>query len=124
MLFFDFVLYLCLYYYIDNIAIWHSVGVPRPPWFRFTSSYWNEILGKPPVVDESSEQTDAMPESEFVESEDDAHLKNLVQTNRCVTIRGLHKTFTNAAGEKINAVSDLSLTMYQDECFCLLGHNG
>ena len=39
-------------------------------------------------------------------------------------IRGLHKSFRDAAGKPINAVSNLSLTMYQDECFCLLGHNG
>jgi len=39
-------------------------------------------------------------------------------------VRGLRKDYTNGAGITVPAVNNLNLTMYEGECFCLLGHNG
>jgi ABC-type multidrug transport system ATPase subunit len=129
MLFLDFWLYLALYYYADSVIPWHNVGVPRKPWFCFTATYWREVMGKPPVITGEVSYADVESQSEasaggLVESEDDAHLKSLVESKKVVIIRNLFKKFWNASGHEITAVNNLSLTMYQDECFCLLGHNG
>ena len=48
MLFLDFWLWLALYYYLDNVATWHDVGVGRSLCFCLTGSYWREIMGKAP----------------------------------------------------------------------------
>merc|ERR1719353_2092300 len=48
----------------------------------------------------------------------------MVANNQCVIVDSLEKSFRDAVGTKIKAVDGLSLKMYQDECFCLLGHNG
>jgi ABC-type Na+ transport system ATPase subunit NatA len=128
MMILDFFLWLGIWYYFDQVVPWHTVGVSRRPWFCFTPSYWREFCGKPPVIldaaDSSESKGNPHTKPEFIESEDDAHLKALVTNHQCVIIDGLEKSFRNAQGELIKAVDGLSLKMYQDECFCLLGHNG
>eukprot|EP00927_Polykrikos_kofoidii_P026284 TRINITY_DN23437_c0_g1_i1.p1 TRINITY_DN23437_c0_g1~~TRINITY_DN23437_c0_g1_i1.p1 ORF type:complete len:1655 (-),score=237.58 TRINITY_DN23437_c0_g1_i1:19-4842(-) len=124
MLFLDFWLYFGLYYYIDNIAFWRSVGVARKPWFLFTQSYWREVCGVASAIPGTNETVGVTMGSEFIESENEPHLRSMLENNRCVTVRNLCKHFFNASGHKFIAVNQLSLTMYQDECFCLLGHNG
>jgi len=126
-LFLDFWFWLFIYYYFDQIVPWHGVGVPRRPWFCCLGAYWREVSGKPPLVGEATAVEDrgnAMTKPEYIEKEDDPHLLQMVQNNQTVEINNLTKHFANAAGQKIKAVDGLSFKMYQDECFCLLGHNG
>jgi len=40
--------------------------------------------------------------------------------NDCLKIKNLGKVYPNGK----RAVNNLSLTMYRDQIFCLLGHNG
>lgn len=127
-LFFDFWVWLGIYYYFDQIVPWHNVGVARKPWFCCLGSYWREFFGKPPMVGEAFEvdmkRQNSGTRPEFIENEDDEHLKRMVANNQCVIVDSLEKSFRDAVGTKIKAVDGLSLKMYQDECFCLLGHNG
>jgi ABC-type multidrug transport system ATPase subunit len=125
-MFFDFWLWLAIYYYFDQIVPWHNVGVARKPWFCCLGSYWREFCGKPPLVGEAISASVGNPHTkpEFIEEEDDEHLKRMLANNQSVIVDGLEKHFFNAGGARIKAVDGLSLKMYQDECFCLLGHNG
>jgi ATP-binding cassette, subfamily A (ABC1), member 3 len=47
-------------------------------------------------------------------------LRNLESKGNCLKLDGLGKTYPSG---KV-AVKDLSLSMYQDQIFVLLGHNG
>ncbi|CAE8744011.1 unnamed protein product [Polarella glacialis] len=127
----SFCFWLAIYYYADQVVPWHEVGVPRSPWFCVQPSYWRQLLGLAPKVEASAgpsgaeELKDSEVENlEFVEDDPDPRLAQMISENKCVLVKNLTKTFTNARGLKVNAVQNLNLTMYEGECFCLLGHNG
>ena len=61
---------------------------------------------------------------ELFEPEDGEGLRRLRAADRVVSVEGLRKVYANGAGAEVRAVDGLSLTMYEGECFCLLGHNG
>lgn len=50
-------------------------------------------------------------------------LQDLARAGRCVSVRGLTKSFNTPDGVKV-AVDNLDLDMYEGQIFCLLGHNG
>ena len=110
-LFLDVVPYLGLYYCFDNVVPYHGVGAPRKPWFLCLGGYWREATGRPPIVEQTNGKAgpgDAQL-SEYREAEDELHLEDLVQQNKCVLVRNLNKSFANASGEKFMAVDNLSL---------------
>jgi ABC-type multidrug transport system ATPase subunit len=58
----------------------------------------------------------------FFEETDNQH-REMESNNQCVVVRDLVKTF-HAHGLTTYAVQGLSMTLYEGEIFCLLGHNG
>jgi ABC-type multidrug transport system fused ATPase/permease subunit len=52
-------------------------------------------------------------------------LKQQIQEEKCITIRGLRKVFKSQSGgdDKV-AVKNLDMEMFQNQCTVLLGHNG
>eukprot|EP00931_Biecheleriopsis_adriatica_P026503 TRINITY_DN16131_c0_g1_i3.p1 TRINITY_DN16131_c0_g1~~TRINITY_DN16131_c0_g1_i3.p1 ORF type:complete len:1463 (-),score=263.39 TRINITY_DN16131_c0_g1_i3:88-4389(-) len=125
-LFLSFWFWLFIYYYADQVLPWHDVGVPRKPWFLFLPAYWREVFGMKalPISTEADTGFSPSAASDMVEDESDPAHVQLIDEDRCVVVRSLNKTFTNLRGAKVQAVHDLNLTMYEGECFCLLGHNG
>lgn len=126
----DFLLYMVLYLYLEQV-IQHDIGLARPWYFPLDPSFWREMFEKQsdtvlPPLQESSDQEDAndMKNASLFEEEDAEQLHELRRRQLVVSVRGLRKEFKNASGATIRAVDGLSLTMYQGECFCLLGHNG
>mmetsp|Transcript_45107 Transcript_45107/g.130239 ORF Transcript_45107/g.130239 Transcript_45107/m.130239 type:complete len:2061 (+) Transcript_45107:77-6259(+) len=129
-----FVLYMLLYLYLDKV-MQHDVGVAQPWYFPLQPSFWRELFGLPPPAaagagDTHAEATGSNSGAEqgfgdaYFEEEGSEQLRNLRARKLVVSVRDLKKEFRNAAGVKVKAVDGLNLTMYQGECFCLLGHNG
>ena len=58
-----------------------------------------------------------MKETNDINEEVDAGLKELEQQDLCISIKNLYKKYSN--GKK--AVTNLSLTMYNSQIFALLG---
>lgn len=128
MLFIDFWIWLFVYYYLDQVVWWHDSGVPRKAWFLCLPSYWTELCGRAAASPEAGaagkDSRAKQASADYIEAETEPRLVEMVQSNKCVYISNLCKQFTNARGVKFTAVDNLSLTMYDGECFCLLGHNG
>jgi len=130
-MFLDFFMYCALYCYLDQV-VQHDVGVARPWYFPLDPGYWREVLGweeapnrdalAAPEALPKEEEEEAHPE--LFETEDSEHYRQLRTKKRVLTAHGLRKDFLNAAGAHVRAVDGLNLTMYEGECFCLLGHNG
>eukprot|EP00930_Biecheleria_cincta_P035592 TRINITY_DN24474_c0_g2_i1.p1 TRINITY_DN24474_c0_g2~~TRINITY_DN24474_c0_g2_i1.p1 ORF type:complete len:1946 (-),score=303.44 TRINITY_DN24474_c0_g2_i1:87-5924(-) len=119
--------WLFLHMYLEQV-IDHGVGMTRPWHFPLLASYWKEVFGCSSALGESqSDDHDAEDPGEaadLFEAESAEHLKALRDTNKVVSIRGLRKDFVKDSGVVLKAVDNLNLTMYEGECFCLLGHNG
>ena len=60
---------------------------------------------------------DVLKETNDINEEVDAGLKELEQQDLCISIKNLYKKYSN--GKK--AVTNLSLTMYNSQIFALLG---
>jgi len=54
----------------------------------------------------------------------DSHLIAKENTGRCVTLTGIHKSFSNPDGSTMIAVNNVDLTLYEGQITVLLGHNG
>jgi len=110
----DTFLYLGLTIYFDNV--WpKSFGVRKPfyyPLLPIINWIWPEE-DVPPL----ESMSDAL-RSQFVEER-----KGKADVRKLIEIRNLRKVF-NGTGGKVVAVDGLSLDMYENECFCLIGHNG
>jgi len=121
MLFFDTFLYTFLGWYLD-LVIPRQYGVARPWYFLFLPSYWCSILSCGMATRASSNPTIAVKanhgslsdQTDFEPVTDDA----LTPT---VFIQSLVKKYSKAANR---AVDDLTLTLYESQITCLLGHNG
>jgi hypothetical protein len=105
--------YFLLTWYIEAVFP-GQYGVPRPPWFLFTPSYWcGARTGSPPNF---TNPNSVHPASEdFEEEPPDMEIG--------VAINDLRKTLKGATGKK-TAVDGLSLKMYKGQITSLLGHNG
>ena len=95
----------------------------RVPWFPFTPSYW---LG----VSAEAAATGSMDATVHVEDADASRFEAptaaqaaLKAAGKCITVEHLVKKFKTPDCIK-TAVAGLNVTMYEDEIFCLLGHNG
>lgn len=134
---FDTLLFLALAAYADAVlpSALRDYGTPRAFYFPVTLSFWREVFGFPPTspkknsvspnaVDSEAlldNDTSALP-SPFIEALD-ASLEAKVASGRCVSVRGLRKTFDTPDGVKV-AVDSIDLDMMEGQIFCLLGNNG
>lgn len=132
MLFFDCIFYGVLYVYFEQVMP-HDVGLARPWYFPLDPAFWRELVGASSLGSASQAlgiaagSTDGEQEhgsSDLFEEESCEQLQQLRNRNLVISVRGLRMDFKNAAGATVRAVDGLNLTMYQGECFCLLGHNG
>mmetsp|Transcript_131104 Transcript_131104/g.293288 ORF Transcript_131104/g.293288 Transcript_131104/m.293288 type:complete len:1436 (+) Transcript_131104:3-4310(+) len=113
-----------LYVYLDQV-VEHDVGTAQPFYFMFKYSYWAETFGWDRVKVRGSASTEIENQDrQYFEEENSENLQTLRSQNKVISVRGLRKDYTNGAGITVPAVNNLNLTMYEGECFCLLGHNG
>lgn len=129
----SFFLYLALFMYLEQV-MQHDVGVARAWYFPLQAGFWRELLGLPPRPAGRGAADDAVAaaasasgeefDGTYFEEEESEQLRSLRAKQLVVSVRNLKKEFHDAAGVRIKAVDGLNLTMYQGECFCLLGHNG
>jgi ABC-type Na+ transport system ATPase subunit NatA len=142
--FFDGVAYAFLAWFFENILP-NEYGSHRRPWFLCTSRYWRETCSKKDNamnVDEIRQREAqeaqrqaaiADQENAFVEPIRSADLASKAR----LIISHLYKVFshgnstwnflrrkTHTKATEVIAVKDLSLTMYEGQITCLLGHNG
>ena len=123
MFFIDFFIYLFLGYYLQNI-ISHQFGIARPFYFLCTKSYWCKTSKKSSKrIEQSKEAKEEDPilihagKPDF-QSED--LYKDRTKPTDLMKIRNIIKTF----GDGKTAVDGVSINLYKDEIFALLGHNG
>lgn len=127
-----------VFIYFDQIVP-SEFGVPRKWYFCFQPSFWiQDVLGRESAdsskksagsggredLDEELEDLKNAPESvsRYFE-ERSAEQQAMINRNETVCVRRLRKEF-NVDGAKLVAVNDINFTMYKDEIFVLLGHNG
>ncbi len=150
MMFFDAVLYGALAWYLDKVFP-SEFGTSLPWYFPLSPSYWCGGCAKKKsrrsgsswtswlfpysnVADDESALGDSMLDeqsgdsgaknSKYFETVS-AELRQQVQDEKCVSIRGLRRVFKNpAGGDDRVAVSGLDLDLYQGQVSVLLGHNG
>jgi ATP-binding cassette, subfamily A (ABC1), member 3 len=126
MLFVGSIFWFCVHYYLESVNPFLP-GTRRSWYFVFTGHFWkHEVFGIPePVEDVGKDETEKLNSesvssiSHKLEIVSDPQLVSQIAAKRCIQTEKLGKRFGST-----NAVSDLSLTMYSGEIFCLLGHNG
>jgi len=113
MLIIDIPLLYFLSWYLERVAP-RDNGKRLSPWFLFTKKYWTKERKN--VL----RQTASAPEASGPNIEQvDARMRESVS----VIVRNLTKRFGSGSGAKV-AVDGLSLNMYRNQIYCLLGHNG
>jgi ABC-type multidrug transport system ATPase subunit len=103
--------------------------------YTFVYVYLDQVLAAPTtrpwhwpvtILFEKAEKVELVVGStgnpKFFEEIDTQH-QEMERNNQCVMVRDFVKTF-QAHGLTTYAVQGLSLTLYEGEIFCLLGHNG
>ena len=120
MLLLDFVLYLALALYFDQV-LQGDYGVALPWYFPLQPSYWcprPTALAEQEVNESELPASSVMEPVDFSDSERAAHQLG-------VRIRRLGKEFRpDKSLPPFKAVDDLSVDMYTGQVFALLGHNG
>jgi ATP-binding cassette subfamily A (ABC1) protein 3 len=142
----DFFLYLFLGYYLQNI-ISHEFGISKPFYFLCTKTYWygKEKRKKNTVIRQNlsanretanniNNNNNSSSDSNSIDNQNDLQLQENDDPNfqseelyqdrtgkkDSMKIRKLVKRFDDG---KV-AVNGVSLNLYRDEIFALLGHNG
>ena len=115
MLFLDSLLYLFIGYYFENV-IPQQYGTPRPWYFLFTKSYWIGSNSETKTIEQNYEMEESSIKENF---QDEAIYQNLNEAD-ILKIRNIHKVF----GDGKKALNGVSLNLYKNEIFALLGHNG
>ncbi|EFA79500.1 ABC transporter A family protein [Heterostelium album PN500] len=110
----DIVLYLVIYWYLNNIVS-GEFGTSKPWNFCFKKSYWISEKKDPSLMSADLES--------FGSNEDIESIPTEVRKNVTVSIRSLRKEFQTGNGLRV-AVDELSLDMYSDQIHAFLGHNG
>eukprot|EP01084_Bolivina_argentea_P083041 150350_1 len=121
MMFVDCILYIILAMYLDKI-IPSKYGQHLPPYFIFQPSFWCPNVMYTATIntinDSENTERDPILTSKRYEQIDK-------QTTPSIQIRNLTKWFsTGFNSEPVVAVNSISLDIYPNEIFCLLGHNG
>jgi ABC-type multidrug transport system ATPase subunit len=111
MLTFSVIFYTLFYIYIDQV-----LAAPTPQKWHWPVTMWM----KP--KDEVVEQIVSNANPKFFEETSAVHAE-MEKNGKSLMVRDLVKTF-KAHGLTTYAVQGLSLTLYEGEIFCLLGHNG
>ena len=142
----DFFFYLFLGYYLQNIVS-HEFGISKPFYFLCTKTYWcgKEKKKKVKAIQENLSQnretannhinnTNSQNESNSIDQQNDLGIRQSEDPNfeseelykdktgkkDSLKVRKLVKQFDDG---KV-AVNGVSLNLYRDEIFALLGHNG
>ena len=123
----DFFIYLFLGYYLQNI-LKHDFGISQPWYFIFTSKYWgcrkhhkNIIIEERPSIENKKKlliDDEDQPNEEYFQNED--IYKEMTDPKDSLKIKEIVKRFDDG---KV-AVNHVSLNIYKNEIFALLGHNG
>jgi ABC-type multidrug transport system ATPase subunit len=108
----SFLIWCLMYMYADQV-----LTAPTTRKWHFPVTFW-----LPTKKLEDDNEPRIAPNPKFFETTDMAHLE-LERQSKCVIVEDLVKTF-HAHGLTTKAVQGLSLTLYEGEIFCLLGHNG
>ena len=121
----DLLIYLFLGYYLQNILP-HDFGVRRPWYFIFTPSYWGckkrkayLLKEEKPLQDNEELMLDNRPSTNDNFQSEDIY-KEMIDPKDSFKIREIVKKFDDG---KV-AVNHVSLNLYKNEIFALLGHNG
>ncbi|KAF4670224.1 hypothetical protein FOZ61_001242 [Perkinsus olseni] len=128
MLLVDIVLWTAVYLYLDQVVP-HEYRSSRKFYFLFTRSFWREMRGQNISDDgetqgssdqSSEERTSSNDERQYgIEKVSGEYQKELEREQATIGIHDLRVHF-----KSVRAVDGLDLTMYRDELFVLLGHNG
>ena len=138
LLIFDTIMYTVLGWYLEQVLP-KEFGVRRPYSFVFYKSHWipgatdgwfglslpgSRAAPSNSLLDEGALYAagpgdDGAGNVEAVS----ADLRAQIETNECVQIHGLRRTFDTPDGEKV-AVKNLTVNIYSNQIFALLGHNG
>ena len=121
MLIVDFFIYLFLGYYLQNI-IKHDFGISQPWNFLFTTKYWGCSKHKNNLVNEEKisleDKNTLLIDDEYFQNED--IYKEMNDPKDSLKIREIVKKFDDG---KV-AVDHVSLNLYKNEIFALVGQNG
>jgi ATP-binding cassette subfamily A (ABC1) protein 3 len=143
----DTVFFFALSWYLE-LVIPSQFGVARPWYFLFLPSYWSSFVvsapsrnsEEPPVPtyevvnlnafdsnknndDNDSKKQAAVSPADFeLETASNFEPVGSGMGEGAVIIRNLSKMYSGGNG--VYAVNDLSLSLYEDQITCLLGHNG
>ncbi|KAL4503253.1 hypothetical protein ABPG72_000859 [Tetrahymena utriculariae] len=134
MLLFDIIIYFLLYLYFDNV-IKNEYGTQKDPLF-FISWIWKKKQNKQQIGSSNELKENLIRENQQESDEEINYSTNQNQVDYCsakykeefrnvnnlsvtIKVRDLVKTFGD-----FTAVDHLSLTLYEQQIFCLLGHNG
>ncbi|GMI58829.1 hypothetical protein TeGR_g2438, partial [Tetraparma gracilis] len=126
MMAFDAVFYFFLAWYC-NMIIPSEYGVHKSPFFLIYPSFWagvfQSVTRRAPAYSSLPNDTGSgMPTAPPTPRSDEQNFEPVDSTFTAqVQISHLSKHYAGAPGP---AVDDLSLTMYENQIMCLLGHNG
>ncbi|KAJ9460711.1 ABC transporter A family member 1 [Diplonema papillatum] len=130
MMMLDTVLYLFLFWYLDQVLP-SEFGVKRSPFFLCTPGYW---MGKPTHPPHDGHLPTVRPQ--HVDTDYVSTTRDELKLKEGVRIMGLTKQFTSADGKQLLAVDSLgnglpqgslgdgAMTFYEGQIQCVLGHNG
>ncbi|EER00801.1 conserved hypothetical protein [Perkinsus marinus ATCC 50983] len=125
MLTIDLMLWTLLYLYLDQVVP-HEYRATRKFYFLFTRGFWREMMGEEDeeryrgkTADHASCEISSVTVDEGIEKLKGETQRNLKRDGQVVCIKNLEVEFGN-----FRAVDGLDLTMFRDELFVLLGHNG
>jgi ABC-type multidrug transport system ATPase subunit len=140
-MFAEWIICLILLWYLENVVP-VGYGTKRHPLFFLDGNYWRGMFSVSGTGAKTSSEAmqlsaasaipDIVKQAGFtrphdVETEHQRVISDEVEDSRrnMVKVAGLHKVFESRGGNPPKlAVKSVSLGVYQNECFGLLGHNG
>ena len=126
MLFVDIIIYLFIGFYIQNVV--HSqFGTSKPFYFLFTKDYWckntdslNEKLMVEMEERKKNQQQIPIEDEDPDNFQDEKNYEEHINSGHCLQINNIVKIYDDGK----QALSGLSLNIFNNEIFALLGHNG
>jgi ATP-binding cassette subfamily A (ABC1) protein 3 len=130
MLIFDAILYTFVGVYLERVLP-KEFGVRLPWYYPVSPSFWfPAYFGAAVAEQESNLEASLIPGGSTSLVEEGKHIEapgpeltKQISENKTVCLRDLRKTFSTPDGTKV-AVNNLTLTMFEGQITCLLGHNG